>query len=175
MYCWCRQYNQSLNLAFRGQVQLGVEGRDRAFGRRARPSGRPAHFAGVSQCRWRVSAPAGRSSFDPAGGAVAPGAEAGLRTHRRRTSAATARREHAPLRRALPLAELRELGYTYVQSLVPLTPGRACSKPIFYSNLSLIFVYGLLKHSQQHTKLDRATVLRRIPRSRFAAKSDNLA
>ena len=90
------------------------KGRERAFGRRARPSGRPAHFAGVSQCRWRVSAPAGRSSLDPAGGAVAPGAEASLRTHRRRTSAATARREHAPLRRALPLTELRELGYIYI-------------------------------------------------------------
>ena len=59
-------YNLSFNLAFRGHVQLGVEGRDRAFGRRARSSGRPARLAGVSQCRWRVSAPAGRSSPDPA-------------------------------------------------------------------------------------------------------------
>ena len=70
-------YNLSLNLAFRGQVQLGVEGRDRAFGRRARPSGRPARLAGVPQCRWRVSAPAGRSSPNPArrGGRAGCGGE----------------------------------------------------------------------------------------------------
>ena len=70
-------YNLSFNLAFRGQVQLGVEGCDRAFGHRARPLGRPARLTGVSQCRWRVSAPAGRSSPDPArqGGRAGCGGE----------------------------------------------------------------------------------------------------
>ena len=39
---------------------------------------------------------------------------------------------------------------------------------------SLICGFRSLKHLQQRTELDRSTVLRGIPRSRFAAKSDNL-
>ena len=46
--------------------------------------------------------------------------------------------------------------------------------------IAYYFICGFrsLKHLQQHTELDRSTVhcvLRGIPRSRFAAKSDNLA
>ena len=45
-----------------------------------------------------------------------------------------------------------------MRSLVQLTLGQACSRP--NQTFVLLFcVYGLLKRSQQHTKLDRATVL----------------
>ena len=98
-------FDSYIYLPLRGQVKLGVEGRDRAFGR---PSGRPARLAGVSVVP-EASVCTGRaySSSDPARGRSRRVRRRALRTYRRRTSQLG---EYAPLHRALPLACVR--GYS---------------------------------------------------------------